>query len=194
MESTAPKWHHCAGRALAALTLLLGTACSEHAPPETPVETSPLARARAALTALAEQDGIEVAQCREIADRCSERFMGAAPAEICARQAQRCDALESRLSELREPALLCWQRSARRCAGAGAERAGCKETVTDCELGDSELSRAREPVLSCGERLEACLEQAAETGGSGAYCERLDASCGSPRQALSITSRPSASK
>lgn len=174
MRSTAPKWYRRGGLALAAVTSLFGAACAEHAP----AETSPLGRAKEALTTLVEQDGIEVAECRELADRCRERFMGAAPADVCARQARRCDALEASLTELREPALQCWQRSLQVCAENSAERARCQQTITDCELGDGELSRAREPVLTCDERMQVCLVHAAEGLGSGAACERLEAACG----------------
>jgi hypothetical protein len=173
MKSKAPKWHRGARLALAAVTSLWGAACSEHAP----AETSPLGRAKEALTALVEQDGIEVAECRELADRCSERFIGAAPAEVCARQAQLCDSLEARLSELREPAVLCWQRSIQMCGEDGADRARCQEKVTACEVRDDELARSCNPVLSCGERVEDCLVHAADVAASGAACERIAAAC-----------------
>jgi hypothetical protein len=147
-------------------------ACSERALSE----ASPLSQAKAALSALVEQDAIAAAQCRDAVDRCGERVIGEAPAEVCARYAQRCDNLESRLSDAREHAVECWQ-AVQACVEGATHRAQCHAQVAACELGDEGLARARDPMLKCSERVEACLVRAAEVAESGAACAVIEASC-----------------
>jgi hypothetical protein len=172
MKSTAPKWLRQAGWALVIGTSPCMLACSERALSE----VSPLSQAKAALTALVERDAIAAAQCRDAVDRCGERVMGEAPAEVCARHAQRCDNLETRLSDARERAMECWQ-AVQACVEGATDRAQCHAQVAACELGDEGLSRARDPMLRCSERVEACLVRAAEVAESGAACAAIEASC-----------------
>ena len=124
---------------LSAMGLMLALGCSK-AEPE-PKDTD-LSRATAAIRALAERDGQAVAQCGRAVDACNERLPDAAAGDVCGRLAERCEALQERLAEVRSPAVGCW-RAVEACEQNAPEQAQCSRDASLCEALEEDVDVAR---------------------------------------------------
>jgi hypothetical protein len=159
---------------LTALGLLLGLACNKAAPE--PNETD-LSRASAAIRALAERDGQAVAQCDHAVDACNERLPDAAGDTVCEKLAERCEALQTRLAEVRSPAVGCW-RAVEACEQKAPEQARCSRDVSTCEALEQDVDVERAGAVECQARVEACLTRSADLPESALVaCENIAAVC-----------------
>lgn len=159
---------------LSALGLCAGFGCHTAA---TEPGTSGSARATAAIRALGERDGSAVAQCQRAVDACNARLPDAAGGGACTRLAERCDALQDRLAELREPSEGCW-RAVDACDTRAPEQAHCSRDLSLCDSLDQEASGDRDKALECEARVQACLLRAEQLPEAALVaCENIAAAC-----------------
>lgn len=134
------------------------------------------ARASAAIQALGARDGDAVAQCQRAVDACKTRVPDAAASGVCARLAERCDALQDRLAELRGPAEGCL-RAVDACERA-PEQARCSRDLSSCEALDEDASGERDRALECEARVLACLVRAQDLPEAALVsCDNMAAAC-----------------
>lgn len=135
------------------------------------------AQATAAIRAAGERDGNAVAQCQRAVDACNARVPDAAGSGVCTRLAERCDALQDRLAELRGPAEGCW-RAVDACERHTPEQAQCSRDLSLCDALDVDASAARDNTLECEARVQTCLERAeALPAAALVACENMAAAC-----------------
>jgi hypothetical protein len=159
---------------LTAMGLLLAAACNKAAPE--PNDTD-LSRASAAIRALAERDGQAVAQCDHAVDACNERLADAAADTVCGKLAERCEALQTRLAEVRSPAIGCW-RAVEACEQNAPEQAQCSRDVSTCEAIEQDVDVERDGAVACQARVEACLTRSATLPEAALVaCENIAAAC-----------------
>lgn len=159
---------------LSALGLLAGVACNGA---KTDPGASPSGRAEAAIHALGERDGRAVAQCQHAVDACNAEAADAAGNAACARLAERCEALQNRLAELRGPAEGCLH-AVDACERHAPEQAQCSRDVSLCDALDEDASTARDKTLECEARVQACLVRAERLPEAALVaCENMAAAC-----------------
>lgn len=156
------------------LGLFAGLACSTAT---TEPDTSLSAQATAALRALGERDSQAVAQCQRAVDACNGKVPDAAGSGVCTRLAERCDALQERLAELRGPAEGCL-RAVDACERHAPEQAQCSRDLSLCDALDQDVSADRDKTLECEARVQACLVRAeALPDAAMVACENMAAAC-----------------
>jgi hypothetical protein len=159
---------------LSALGLFGAIACNTATPG--PGE-SLSAQATAAIRALGERDGQAVAQCQRAVNSCNTRLSDAAGSGVCARLAERCDALQDRLATLRGPAEGCF-RAVDACERHAPEQAQCSRDLSLCDALDEDASGDRDKTLECEARVQACLVRAESLPEAALIaCENRAAAC-----------------
>jgi hypothetical protein len=162
-------------KAFASVFGLFGVIACNTASPEP--DASQSGRAIAAIRALGERDGAALAQCQRAVDACNERVPDAAGSGVCTRLAERCDALQDRLAELRGPAESCW-RAVDACERHAPEQASCPRDLSLCEALDQDASSDRDKTLECEARVQACVEHAESLPEAALVaCENRAAAC-----------------
>jgi hypothetical protein len=159
---------------LSALGLFAAFACNTAT---TEPDGSLSAQTTAAIRALGERDGQAVAQCQRAVDACNARVPDAAGSAVCARLAERCDALQDRLAELRGPAEGCL-RAVDACQERAPEQAQCSRDLSLCDALDEDASGDRDKTLECEARVQSCLVRAeALPDAALVACENMAAAC-----------------
>jgi hypothetical protein len=159
---------------LSGLGLFAAIACNTAT---TQPDASLSAQATAAIRALGERDGQAVAQCQRAVDSCKARVPDAAGSAVCTRLAERCDALQDRLAELRGPAEGCL-RAVDACQERAPEQAQCSRDLSLCDALDEDASTDRDKTLECEARVQSCLVRAeALPDAALVACENMAAAC-----------------
>jgi hypothetical protein len=159
---------------LSALGLFAAIACNTAT---TEPDASLSAQATAAIRALGERDSQAVAQCQRAVDACNARLPDAGGGDVCARLAERCDALQERLAELRGPAEGCLH-AVDACQTHAPEQAQCSRDISLCDAIDADASAERDKTLECEARVQACLVRAESLPDAALVaCENMAAAC-----------------
>jgi hypothetical protein len=136
-----------------AIGLFAALGCNSEQPkPESPV----VSQATAALKDLAERDAQLIAQCTSAVDACNARVADAAPSGACSRLAERCDALNERLDQVRGPAVHCWK-AIQACENQAEDPTLCAGDALTCDSIDQDVSEARGHLVDCEARVQQCL-------------------------------------
>ena len=157
------------------LGLVWALGCSSNEPAQ-PID-SRVSQATSAIQALSERDEATVAQCTNAVEACNLRRPDAAPADLCERLSSRCDDVNARLAEVRDPAVGCW-RAVQECAEHTPEQAQCSRDPADCESVEAEAKVERDKAAECSARVEECLARVTELPEAAAVsCENVAAAC-----------------